>query len=250
MLIRFAILFFLCSGWNNDLHGQMGRSVRTEAERMPVFVGCQGLERGSRDERRCSDAALVAFINEHLEYPAAAQESGLEGAVYVRFVVDKMGRVRQPEVLRDIGGDCGAAAVAVLEKMPRWQPAERDGETVDISLDLPIHFYLDRVRAAEDFIVIWGDLTDRLVSTKDLRRQLNTAPYVLDERGEKKPLTQLQFFYAKNKKAQRTASSGIINSDMKKMLRKAKKGAYLTVVATIQDQGRLLEVDREFLLVE
>jgi len=62
-------------------------SVYTNAERMPYFPGCT--------------------VFNHIVYPQAAKDANLEGAVYVRFVVDELGKIQSPELLKDIGGGCG-----------------------------------------------------------------------------------------------------------------------------------------------
>jgi len=45
-----------------------------------------------------------------IKYPRAAVQAGIEGRVFIQFVVDKNGNVRDEKVLRDIGGGCGEAA--------------------------------------------------------------------------------------------------------------------------------------------
>ena len=86
--------------------------------------------------------SLYAFIQRNLVYPQQAKEQGVEGTVIVSFTVEKDGSISNLKVLRDIGGGCGAEAVRVLMKMPKWKPGKQRGVAVRTQFHLPIKFNL------------------------------------------------------------------------------------------------------------
>ncbi|MCS6929360.1 MAG: TonB family protein [Saprospiraceae bacterium] len=88
------------------------------------------------------EAALTAYLQENLRYPRIAVENNIQGIVVVRFVVDTEGRISNVEVLKDIGGGCGAEAVRVIKSMPLWKPGEHNGVRVNVRFVLPIRFQL------------------------------------------------------------------------------------------------------------
>lgn len=98
-------------------------------EQMPEFPGGQ--------------EKMQAFLSENIKYPKSAKESGIQGTVYVTFVVRKDGRISGAEILRGIGGGCDEEALRVVNKMPRWKPATQRGSNVDVQFNLPIGFKLD-----------------------------------------------------------------------------------------------------------
>ncbi|HAT76172.1 MAG TPA: energy transducer TonB, partial [Flavobacterium sp.] len=68
----------------------------------------------------------------------APDEEGLNGKVYVQFVVEKDGSLTDIKVLRDIGYGTGAEAIRVLKKCPRWTAGEQNGKKVRCTFSLPI----------------------------------------------------------------------------------------------------------------
>lgn len=89
------------------------------------------------------EAALWEFITDTLTYPEAAKKNGVEGTVYVRFIVDKKGRIREPEVMRGIGAGCDEEALRVLRDMPQWKPGKQRGRKVCTGVKVPIRFTLE-----------------------------------------------------------------------------------------------------------
>lgn len=86
--------------------------------------------------------ALREFIQKNLQYPQLARENGIEGKVYVTFVVEPDGSITNIKVLRDIGGGCGAEAVRIVKLMPKWNPGTQRGKPVRVQFNLPIEFKL------------------------------------------------------------------------------------------------------------
>lgn len=87
--------------------------------------------------------ALMDFLSKNIKYPEAAKEQGIEGRVFVTFVVEKDGSVNNVKVLRDIGGGCGEEAARVVKMMPKWKPGKQNGKVVRTQFNLPIQFRLD-----------------------------------------------------------------------------------------------------------
>lgn len=86
--------------------------------------------------------AFYTFVRDNLKYPNAALRMGIEGKVFVQFVVDKTGNISQVEVVRGIGGGCDEEAVRVLKKCPPWIPGKQRGREVKVRMSLPINFQL------------------------------------------------------------------------------------------------------------
>jgi TonB family protein len=89
------------------------------------------------------DDALFNFLKKELKYPELARKKGIEGTVYVTFVIEKTGDVTGVKVLRGIGYGCDEEAIRVVKKMPKWKPGQQNGKTVKVQCNLPIKFSLD-----------------------------------------------------------------------------------------------------------
>lgn len=104
------------------------KKVVDRAEVMPEYEG--GFE------------ALYKFISKHVRYPKAPRNLGIEGTVYVSFVVDGNGKVRDVKVIRGIHRDCDAEAARVIGMLSKWKGGSQNGFPVDVRMVLPIRFQL------------------------------------------------------------------------------------------------------------
>jgi len=87
-------------------------------------------------------AALMKYLATNIKYPPYAKEAGIQGRVFINFVVEKDGSITAVKVLRGIGGGCDEEAVRVVKNMPKWKPGMQRGKPVRVSFNLPVKFTL------------------------------------------------------------------------------------------------------------
>ena len=102
--------------------------IFTVVESMPEFKG--GM------------AQLYTYLGNNIKYPVMAKESGIQGKVYVTFVVERDGSITDVRVLRGIGGGCDEEAIRVVAGMPSWKPGKQRGKPVRVQYNLPVRFTL------------------------------------------------------------------------------------------------------------
>jgi len=88
-------------------------------------------------------AAMMQFIKKNLKYPASARRMGVDGTVYVSFVVSKDGSISEVKTIRGISADCDKEAMRVVSMMPPWKPGRQNGKPVFVRFVLPIKFQLN-----------------------------------------------------------------------------------------------------------
>lgn len=76
------------------------------------------------------DVEMGRFISKNKNYPQALATDGVSGAVYVNFVIEKDGRVSNAKVVQGVHANLDEDAARVIRAMPRWTPAEKDGQKV------------------------------------------------------------------------------------------------------------------------
>lgn len=103
--------------------------IFTIVEEMPQFPGG-------------GEAALIKYLQNNIKYPAMARENGIEGIVYVTFVVDKDGKVKDAKILRGKGAGLDDEALRVVRSMPDWKPGKQNGRSVAVQYNLPVNFKL------------------------------------------------------------------------------------------------------------
>lgn len=98
------------------------------AEVMPEFPGGQ--------------KALLSYLSKNVKYPVIAQENGIEGKVYITFVVDEQGNIYDATIARGPDQSLNSEALRVVKSMPRWKPGMQGGKAVKVRYTVPVNFIL------------------------------------------------------------------------------------------------------------
>jgi TonB family protein len=152
----FAVFFFLTAGSTNSLSAQDTQQKPTRAEEPkavaqekpsaeePIFKVVENLP-----SYPGGIEAMTKFLIENIKYPEEARTKGIQGTVFVAYVVEKDGSVTHVKVLRGIGSGCDEEAVRVVSAMPKWIPGTEKGKPVRVEFNLPIKFKLDSKKEEE-----------------------------------------------------------------------------------------------------
>lgn len=104
--------------------------IFTIVEQMPEFPG--------------GEAAMLKYIAEKTNYPAMERENGIQGTVFLTFVVRPDGKIDDVKILRGVSGGPNLAneAVRVIKSMPKWKAGKQNGREVNVQFQLPVRFTL------------------------------------------------------------------------------------------------------------
>jgi TonB family protein len=142
-LIAIFVLAFACNNEQKPI-GKPAQTIETPAviqadteneevytvvENPPVFSG--------------GNEQMSQFLVKNIKYPDNAREKGIQGKVFVSFVVDKTGKVTKAEVIRSANPELDAEALRVVSIMPDWTPGKQGGEIVSVQMTVPISFKLN-----------------------------------------------------------------------------------------------------------
>ena len=86
--------------------------------------------------------AMGNFIAQSIVYPEQAKTDGVEGRVFVQFIVEPDGNIGDVTLFRGIGGGCDEEALRVIKAMPQWKPARFKGKPTRSRFQIPIKFML------------------------------------------------------------------------------------------------------------
>jgi len=86
--------------------------------------------------------ALIRFIAKNTKYPQFPKENGIEGTVYIEFVVGKDGRVKDAKIKRGVDPYLDKEALRVVNMIPKWKPGRQRGKEVEVRYNLPFKFKL------------------------------------------------------------------------------------------------------------
>lgn len=103
--------------------------IFTFVEQPPTFPG--------------GEEALAKYLSKNIRYPRVAQENGISGTVFVQFVVDSEGNIKDVKTVGAAkGGGLEEEAVRVVKTMPKWKAGKQNGRQVSVQFNLPIRFTL------------------------------------------------------------------------------------------------------------
>ena len=130
-----------------DVDTKVEAQVVTEKKAVPLPPPPPAPAPALDGEKKCSEKALMVYIQKHLSYPALAKDIGVDGMAVIQFVVDTDGSVTHVKIVRDIGAGCGEAAATVIRSMndmaQKWIPGKQRGRPVKVLYTLPVKFKLD-----------------------------------------------------------------------------------------------------------
>jgi TonB family protein len=108
---------------------QTNEKAPGKVDQMPVFPG--------------GEKAFGEFIGKEVKYPEDAKKAGINGKVFIKFVVNKEGNVVNSTIARGVSPSLDNEALRVINKMPKWTPGKQGGKDVDVELTVPIAFVLN-----------------------------------------------------------------------------------------------------------
>ncbi len=108
-------------------------------EDVPIFPGC---EKVSKDKRRdCFQEKMNNHIRNNFRYPEIAQEMGIQGRVYVNFIIDKDGSITNIR-MRGPDQNLEKEAQRIISRLPSMTPGKQRGRPVRVPFSIPITFRL------------------------------------------------------------------------------------------------------------
>src|SRR5689334_18485193 len=87
-------------------------------------------------------AAFYKYVGDKMKYPPQARRMGIDGKVFVEFVINKDGSITDVKAVKGIGAGCDEEAVRVVQSAPAWTPGKQRGKPVKQRMVLPITFKL------------------------------------------------------------------------------------------------------------
>ncbi len=103
-------------------------SVFTQVDEQPYFNG--GM------------TEFYTYIQANLTYPEVAKIEGIEGKVFVEFVVSKTGNIESAKILRGLSASCDKAVIELISNSPDWVPGKYKGQVANVRMVLPVTFKL------------------------------------------------------------------------------------------------------------
>ena len=108
-------------------------------EDVPIFPGCEKVAKSER--RNCFQEKMNTHIRKNFRYPEIAQEMGIQGRVYVNFIIAKDGSISNIR-MRGPDKNLEAEAQRIISKLPQMIPGKQRGRPVRVPFSIPITFRL------------------------------------------------------------------------------------------------------------
>lgn len=112
-----------------DEQVDLKETIFAEVENPPQFPG--------------GEEARMKYLIENLKYPEAARKAGIQGTVFVSFVVRRDGKITDPKIVRGVNGEIDSEVLRIVGQMPDWIPGSQRGEKVNVAFTMPVRFALN-----------------------------------------------------------------------------------------------------------
>jgi protein TonB len=135
------------SGWDAILGTSPATPTSDEpetllvADHMPAFDACVNVL-DSEAERLCTEQRIIEYIQSCVEFPRLMKDAGMSGTVYVEYVIDETGHVRNARVLKSPHKAFEATTISCVEGLPALNPGRQQGRPVRVLYTLPVKFSL------------------------------------------------------------------------------------------------------------
>lgn len=107
-------------------------------EQMPQFPGCEEFRGAELDQ--CVNDKVYSHIINQTKYPQLAIDAGIQGTVFVGYVINKEGNVEDVKVLRKVHPSLDKEAVRVIKQLPKFTPGKQQGRPVPVQYQVPVAF--------------------------------------------------------------------------------------------------------------
>lgn len=128
LIVAVFLVAEVCQAQNKE--SKIKDGVYTEVEQMPEYPG--GIN------------ALISDIATSVKYPDEAKTKGIQGKVFVSFVVDEQGKVTNAKIERGVEPSLDAESLRVVNNLKNWKPGKEKGKVVKVAYTLPINYALDK----------------------------------------------------------------------------------------------------------
>jgi protein TonB len=88
------------------------------------------------------EAEFYKYLGKNVKYPQMEAEQGIEGRVFIEFVVDKDGSITEVKTARGVSPGLDKEAARVMKASPKWSPGKQNGRPVKVRYVIPINFDL------------------------------------------------------------------------------------------------------------
>ena len=109
-------------------------------ENMPALAQCKTMR--GEERHQCTQMEIIKYVSKNTKYPPIAKDAGIQGTVFVYFVVGKDGKVKDVKVLREVDSRLDKEAKRVVESLPRFDPGSQRGKNVSVQYTIPVKFII------------------------------------------------------------------------------------------------------------
>ena len=118
----------LLTGESKEENSDVEDKIFDSVEEMPSFPGGVG--------------ALNNWLDNNIQYPKQAKDTGVQGRVIIKFIIEKDGSISNAKVSRSLDTDLDNEALRLVKSMPKWNPGKQNGTEARVRYSVPVNFRL------------------------------------------------------------------------------------------------------------
>lgn len=111
------------------------------ADHMPAFDACVDVLDPDA-ERACTEQRIIEHMQACVDFPRHMKDAGIDGVVYLEYVVDEKGQIREARILKSPHPAFEATTLQCIDELPALNPGRQQGRPVRVKYTLPVRFSL------------------------------------------------------------------------------------------------------------
>ena len=123
-----------------DSLAQIPTQQKKEHQRVKAGFGVTVVQ--TQPEYPGGQDSLESYLKKNMIYPLHSKLDGIQGRVYVGFLIDKNGKIKNSRILSGVNEELNNEALRLVGTFPDWKPGTRSGNAVDVQYILPLDFIL------------------------------------------------------------------------------------------------------------
>ncbi|MDR1757294.1 MAG: TonB family protein [Culturomica sp.] len=194
----------------------LNKEFFTVVEEMPRFKG---------------EGGVMQYISSQVVYPKEAHEKGIQGMVFVHFMITASGKVTDARVLKSADPLLDAEALRVIREMPDWEPGKQRGKAVGVAYTMPVHFQLSKPHEEGNSTIFMYRLESdtKITSLEDVKKISKKMLIIIDGKESNEP--------ALNKLLPETITSMTVLKDASALQKYGEKGKNGAVIIETQKKS-------------
>ncbi len=144
LMMQAQLTGYAAVAYDEETPNSADERIHLHVDLLALYSGCNQSQMHTLEKQLCTGEKVKYFIEDNMQYPAAAKAAGISGKVVLRAIIEKDGTVSGARVMESDAEELEAEAVRLVTSMPKWTPGKLKEQTVRSFRKITVNFELPK----------------------------------------------------------------------------------------------------------